>query len=88
MALEAIVGTVKSLQEDKKDDSSTSLRPKDFFWDQFVKYIGSSILALTFLTVSVEFLRGGGVQCFSPAVSKLDQNKILCTRISGKYSCL
>ena len=73
MALEAIAGTVKSFQDDKKDEASaTSLEPKDFFWDQFIKYISSGILALTVLNVSVEFLRGGGVQCFPPAISKLD----------------
>ena len=71
LAAEALAGTVKTFQDDKKDDaSSTSLRPKDFFWDQFLKYISSAVLALTVLNVSVEFLRGGGVQCFSPTVTK------------------
>ena len=71
MALEAVAGAVKTFQDEKKEDaSSTSLRPKDFFWDQFLKYISSAILALTVLNVSVEFFRGGGLKCFSPAVSK------------------
>ena len=73
MALNAVVDTVKGFQDKKKDESnltSTSLEQKDFFWDQFLKYISSGILALTVLNVSVEFLRGGGVQCFPPTVSK------------------
>ena len=73
MALEAVAGTVKSFQQEKKEEtSSTSLELKEFFWDQFIKYISSAILALTVLNVSVEFLRGGGVQCFPPAISKSD----------------
>ena len=76
MALEGLAGTVKTFQDDnkgKKDDAAaTSLEPKDFFWDQFLKYISSAILALTVLNVSAEFLRGGGVQCFPPAISKYD----------------
>ena len=71
MAFEAVAGTINSFQQEKKEEtSSTSLEPKDFFWDQFIKYISSAILALTVLNVSVEFLRGGGVQCFPPAISK------------------
>ena len=69
---EVLAGAVKSFQDDGKGkkDEATSLEPKDFFWDQFLKYISSAILALTVLNVSVEFLRGGGVQCFPPLVYK------------------
>ena len=69
---EMLAGAVKSFQDDGKgkNDESTSLEPKDFFWDQFLKYISSAILALTVLNVSVEFLRGGGVQCFPPTITK------------------
>ena len=71
---EVVAGAVKSFQDDgkgKKEDGTT-LEPKDFFWDQFLKYISSAILALTVLNVSVEFLRGGGVQCFPPTNIKLE----------------
>lgn len=69
---EVVAGAVKSFQEDGKGkkEEGTALEPKDFFWDQFLKYISSAILALTVLNVSVEFLRGGGVQCFPPTVTR------------------
>ena len=70
MASEAVVGAVKAIQEDQKTDEEPVLQLKDFVWDQFLKYISSAILALTILNVSVEFLRGGGVLCFPPPVSK------------------
>ena len=65
-----MVGTLgKALQDDKKTDEEV-LQFKDFVWDQFLKYISSAILALTILNLSVEFLRGGGVLCFPPLVTK------------------
>ena len=67
---EAIVGTVKALWDDQKSDDEPVLHFKDFVWDQFLKYISSAILALTILNLSVEFLRGGGVLCFPPVLSK------------------
>lgn len=72
MTTEVLTGAVKSFLDDGKGkkDEGTSLEPKEFFWDQFLKYISSAILALTVLNVSVEFLRGGGVQCFPPTTSK------------------
>ena len=73
---EVVAGAVKSFQEDgkgKKEEGAV-LEPKDFFWDQFLKYISSAILALTVLNVSVEFLRGGGVQCFPPTVTRCDSS--------------
>ena len=70
MAAEAVVGTLgKALQDDKKPDEEV-LQFKDLVWDQFLKYISSAILALTILNLSVEFLRGGGVLCFPPLVTK------------------
>ena len=51
---------------EKKKGSSTVVL-EDFFWDQFIKYISSTILALTVLNVTVEFLRGGGIFCFPPS---------------------
>ena len=52
------------------EDEASAIEPKEYFWDQFLKYISSGILALTVLNVSVEFLRGGGVVCFPPPDSR------------------
>ncbi len=66
-AAKAVIGTVtENKGEDKKQDS-TSVEPKDFFWDQFIKYISSAILALTLLNITVEFIRREGVLCFHPS---------------------
>lgn len=51
--------------ESKSEATRPRIEQKDFFWDQLVFYIGSAILALTALDISVEFLRGSrGVICF------------------------
>ena len=71
MASGVVVDAVKAVQEDKKQEGEEPvLQLKDFVWDQFLKYISSAILALTVLNVSVEFLRGGGVLCFPPPLTK------------------
>ena len=64
-----MLDAVKAVHEDKKGEEPV-LQLKDFVWDQFLKYISSAILALTVLNVSVEFLRGGGVLCFLPPLTK------------------
>ena len=44
---------------------------RDFFWDRFIIYISSSIIALTVLSASVEFFRGGsGVSCLIPLINR------------------
>lgn len=61
-------------KEEKKDpnvaeagEATQQIEQKDFFWDHLLFYIGSAILALTALDISVEFLRGSrGVICFTP----------------------
>ena len=63
---DAVKGVYDLINSEKKKESS-SIQPKEFFWDQFLKYIASAILALTVLNVTVEFLRGGGVSCFPPS---------------------
>ena len=57
MTTEVLTRAVKSFRDEGKGkkDEGTSLEPKDFFWDQFPKYISSAILALTVLNVSVDF---------------------------------
>ncbi|XP_064399540.1 uncharacterized protein LOC135346000 isoform X2 [Halichondria panicea] len=63
---DAVKGVYDLVNSEKKKESS-SIEPKEFFWDQFIKYIASAILALSVLNVTVEFLRGGGVSCFPPS---------------------
>lgn len=79
MAAELVGGGVQSIYEEIRgsgggkaggEDEPNSIEPKEYFWDQFLKYISSAILALTVLNVSVEFLRGGGVVCFPPPDSR------------------
>ncbi len=60
--LNAVTGDGKKNGSEK----SESVEHKDFFWDQFVKYISSAILALTLINFTVEFFRDGGVACFHP----------------------
>ena len=62
-SVKAVSEVLSSFQ--KKEGAT--IQPKEFFWDQFLKYITSAILALTVLNVSIEFLRGGGVSCFPPS---------------------
>ena len=68
----AITSAAQAFQEDKKSraDETSVVEPKEFFWDQFINYLSTGILALTVLNVSVEFLRGGGVTCFPPTLAK------------------
>lgn len=59
-------GPEKGGQEEKKGKTDNkTVEHMDFFWDQFLKYISSGILALTLLS-TVEFFRDGGVVCFHP----------------------
>lgn len=68
----AIASAAQAVQDDKKSraDEKGVVEPKEFFWDQFITYLSTGILALTVLNVSVEFLRGGGVTCFPPTLAK------------------
>ncbi len=59
-----IQAAVNLLQNEKKKGGLVRL--EEFFWDHFILYIASLILALTVLNVTVEFLRGGGIFCFPP----------------------
>ena len=49
---------------DKKDKENAPVNQKEFYWDQIVKVLVSSMLGLSFLEVSIEFFRGSEVQCF------------------------
>ena len=70
--LEGLGAAIEEHSKKKEDDKSKSkkselIEPKDFFWDQFLKYISSAILALTILNITVQFFRDGGVFCFHPS---------------------
>ncbi len=87
---QVLSSAAKYLQGESKDgDKGEAIEPKDFFWDQFLKYISSGILALTVLNVSVEFLRGGGVTCFTPAarveLTTPEQEEYDLTRNQAEY---
>lgn len=56
-------------KEEKDSDGGSGekdIQPKDFIWDQFLKYLATAIALLTALDVTVQFLRGGGLNCFVP----------------------
>ena len=42
------------------------ITPKEFFWDQFIKYLATAIALLTALDFVLQFLRGGGLFCYPP----------------------
>lgn len=52
--------------DDESAGGSTSLTPKDFFWDRMVTVLVSVILGLTLLDVVAEFFRSTGLQCYTP----------------------
>ena len=59
-----------SSSDEKQREEGEKIEPKEFFWDQFLKYISTGIVLLTLLVVSVEFLQGG-VTCFTPSVQEV-----------------
>lgn len=61
-AIQAVLDTAASDGRKK-----TGIEAKDFFWDRLIKYIGSSIIALVVIDISIEFFRDGSVSCFHPA---------------------
>lgn len=53
---------------------NNAVEKKDFPWDQFIIYVSSSILALTVLSVTVEFFMGvSGVSCLYPSNATREQ---------------
>ena len=80
---EGVIKTVLGAVTEEGKKGSEPVNPKDFFWDQFVKYISSAILALTLINVTVEFFRDGGVYCFQPS----DTASLLSPLPSGGEVC-
>ena len=52
--------------DDSNGGESEAIKPREFFWDNIVLFVVSSIIGLAAIDVITEFLRGGGVSCFSP----------------------
>ena len=42
----------------------SSFMPRDFIWDRYVKYISTTLLGLTVVSFTLEYLTGGGVYCY------------------------
>lgn len=57
------------------DDSNReeSIKPREFFWDNIVLFVVSSIIGLAAIDVVTEFIRGGDVACFSPQGVELNE---------------
>ena len=54
-------------KEEKEEKAGQKIELKDFFWDQFLLYIGSAIALLTILDLSLQFFRSpSGLQCLLP----------------------
>ena len=49
------------------EEGTSSIEPKEFFWDQFLVYISTIIALLTVLDVTLQFFRGGGLACRLPS---------------------
>ena len=63
--ISSIKTALDSVLESKKKVSA-ELQPKDFFWDQFLKYISAATLSQVLLTLSVSFFNKDEVVCFQP----------------------
>ena len=72
---ELIFGSQKEVKEKPDDDggideadNKNAIQPKEFFWDQFLKYLATAIALLTLLDFSLQFFRGaGGLLCYIPS---------------------
>ena len=59
--------------DDSNGGESVAIKPREFFWDNIVLFVVSSIIGLAAIDVITEFLRGGGVSCFSPVGVELSE---------------
>ena len=60
-------GKAEELEGQPEEGEGNSLKPREFFWDNIVLFVVSTILGLAAIDVITEFLRGGGVACFPPS---------------------
>ena len=56
------------------EEGTSSIEPKEFFWDQFLVYISTIIALLTVLDVTLQFFRGGGLACRLPSSFIVEDN--------------
>lgn len=59
--------------EGRSKEENGSLKPAEFFWDNIVLFVVSTIIGLAAIDVITEFLRGGGVTCFPPLGAGVDE---------------
>lgn len=72
---ELIFGSQKEEEEKPGDnggideaENKNVIQPKEFFWDQFLKYLATAIALLTLLDFTLQFFRGaGGLLCYIPS---------------------
>ncbi len=70
--LQDSIGSNKAedLDDSNKEDG---IKPREFFWDNIVLFVVSSIIGLAAIDVVTEFIRGGDVSCFSPQGVELSE---------------
>ena len=61
----------------KSGSNQLSIKPKDFFWDQAIKYLSSIMALLTVLDFTLQFFRGGGPICMVPSTIEGQENVTL-----------
>ena len=61
----------------KSGSDQVSIKPKDFFWDQAIKYLSSIMALLTVLDFTLQFFRGGGPICMIPSTIEGQENVTL-----------
>ncbi len=67
------IGSNRAEGLDDSNNSREGVKPREFFWDNIVLFVVSSIIGLAAIDVVSEFIRGGHVSCFSPQGVKLSE---------------
>lgn len=57
---------------DHQDSQKENIAPKEFFWDQFIKYLATAIALLTVLDIALQFFQGGNLFCYPPSGYQAD----------------
>ena len=67
----------EELEGQPAEGAGNSLKPREFFWDNIVLFVVSTILGLAAIDVITQFLRGGvsagGIACFPPSGADVAQ---------------